>query len=64
MMKHGDDLVAQFIADATWDALPAPVQRKARLALLDILGATVATIVATIEPVNARCGLPFSWANR
>lgn len=48
-MKNGNDLVAQFIADATWDALPAPVQRKARLALLDILGATLA---GTLTPIS------------
>jgi 2-methylcitrate dehydratase PrpD len=41
--------MAQFIADATWDALPAPVQRKARMALLDILGATLA---GTLTPIS------------
>ena len=48
-MQNGNDLVAQFIADATWDALPAPVQRKARLVLLDILGAT---LVGTLTPIS------------
>ena len=48
-MRDGNDLVAQFIADATWDALPAPVQRKARMALLDILGATLA---GTLTPIS------------
>ena len=48
-MQNGDDLVAQFIADVTWDALPVPVQRKARLALLDILGAT---LVGTLTPIS------------
>jgi len=48
-MKNGDDLTAQFIADVTWDLLPTPVQRKARLALLDILGAT---LVGTLTPIS------------
>jgi len=48
-MKNGNDLVAEFIADATWDTLPAPVQRKARMALLDILGAT---LVGTLTPIS------------
>ncbi len=48
-MKGGNDLVAQFIADAAWDALPAEVQRKARMALLDILGAT---LVGTLTPIS------------
>jgi 2-methylcitrate dehydratase PrpD len=48
-MQNGNDLVAQFIADVTWDVLPTPVQRKARLALLDILGAT---LVGTLTPIS------------
>jgi len=48
-MKNGDDLTAQFIADVTWDTLPAPVQRQARMALLDILGAT---LVGTLTPIS------------
>lgn len=48
-MGDGDDLVAQFIADAAWDSLPVPVQRKARMALLDILGAT---LVGTLTPIS------------
>jgi len=48
-MQDGNDLVAQFIAEVTWDALPAPVQRKARMALLDVLGAT---LVGTLTPIS------------
>ena len=48
-MKDGNDWVAQFIADATWGTLPAPVQRKVRMALLDILGAT---LVGTLTPIS------------
>ena len=48
-MQNGNDLVAQFIADVTWNALPAPVQDKALLALLDALGAT---LVGTQTPIS------------
>jgi 2-methylcitrate dehydratase PrpD len=48
-MQNGNELVAQFIANVTWDTLPAPVQRKARMALLDILGAT---LVGTLTPIS------------
>lgn len=55
-MKGGNDLVAQFIADAAWDALPAEVQRKARMALLDILGATLAGTLTPISRIAQPCG--------
>ncbi|MEE8391666.1 MAG: MmgE/PrpD family protein [Anaerolineae bacterium] len=45
----GNDLVAEFILDTTWDALPAEVQHKARQTLLDALGAT---LVGTLTPVS------------
>ena len=48
-MQDGNDLVAQFIADVTWDALPTPAQRQARMALLGILGAT---LVGTLTPIS------------
>lgn len=48
-MQDGNDLVAQFIADMTRDALPASVQRKVRMALLDILGST---LVGTLTPIS------------
>jgi len=49
MKKNGNDLVAEFILDTTWDGLPADVQRKVRQALLDVLGATIS---GTLTPVN------------
>lgn len=45
----GNDLVAEFILDTTWDALPAEVQHKARQTLLDALGVT---LVGTLTPVS------------
>lgn len=39
----GTALVAQFIADTRWEHLPPAVQRKARLTLLDALGAALAS---------------------
>lgn len=46
---NGNDLVVQFISDARWDRLPPAVQRMARMALLDNLGAT---LVGTLTPVS------------
>ncbi|UCF96191.1 MAG: MmgE/PrpD family protein [Spirochaetaceae bacterium] len=37
----GDSQVARFIAEATWDALPAEVQKKAKMCLMDNLSATI-----------------------
>jgi len=38
----GNQLTAQFIAEARWEMLPAAVQEKARMCLIDNLGATLA----------------------
>ena len=38
----GNQLTAQFIAEACWEMLPAAVQEKARMCLIDNLGATLA----------------------
>jgi 2-methylcitrate dehydratase PrpD len=46
---NGNDIVSAFIAGITWQALPAAVQRVARMALLDTLGAT---LVGTLTPVS------------
>jgi 2-methylcitrate dehydratase PrpD len=45
----GNEAVARFIGKITWQALPADVQRKARMAMLDTLGAT---LVGTLTPVS------------
>ena len=45
----GNGLVADFVAGIAWGKLPPAVQRKARMALLDTLGATLA---GTLTPVS------------
>jgi 2-methylcitrate dehydratase PrpD len=49
----GNDLAASFILDTNWDNLPTEVQRKARQALLDTLGATLVGTLAPISKVAA-----------
>ncbi len=49
----GNDLAARFIVDLTWEALPEPVRRKARMCLLDNLGATVAGTVTRVSQITA-----------
>ena len=38
----GNQLTAEFIAETRWEKLPAAVQEKARMCLIDNLGATLA----------------------
>ena len=45
----GNSLVADFVAGIGWEKLPPAVQRKARMGLLDTLGATLA---GTLTPVS------------
>lgn len=47
------DLVSQFISTVTWDRLPEDVQRKARLCLMDNLGATLAGTLTRISRIGA-----------
>lgn len=49
MHRNGNDVVSSFITHIVWERLPLAVQRKARMALLDTLGATVA---GTLTPVS------------
>jgi 2-methylcitrate dehydratase PrpD len=44
-----NEIVSDFIAHTAWEKLPPAVQRKARMALLDILGATLA---GTLTPAS------------
>jgi 2-methylcitrate dehydratase PrpD len=46
---NGNDLVAGFIQSLAWDETPPEVQQRARLCLLDGLGATLA---GTLTPVS------------
>ena len=45
----GNELVSHFVHDVAWEVLPPAVQRTARMALLDTLGAT---LVGTLTPVS------------
>ena len=46
---NGNEMVVGFVTESTWEALPLEVQRMARMALLDALGAT---LVGTLTPVS------------
>ena len=48
------DLVAQFITGTSWSQLPKAVRRKARMALLDVLGCILAGTRAPVSRITAR----------
>jgi len=50
---NGNDTVARFVRDITWEALPTAVQRVARMALLDALGATLAGTLTPVSRITA-----------
>ena len=50
---NGDDRAANFIVNVRWDALPPDVQRKARLCLLDNMGALVSGTPTRISRISA-----------
>jgi 2-methylcitrate dehydratase PrpD len=50
---NGNDLVAEFIIDITWDSLPVDVRHKARQTLLDALGATIAGTLTPVSRITA-----------
>jgi 2-methylcitrate dehydratase PrpD len=49
----GNELVSRFVASITWDDLPSPVQRLARLVLLDTLGAALAGSLTRASRITA-----------
>lgn len=49
----GNQLVAEFIANARWETLPEVVQSKARMTLVDNLGATLAGTPTHISRISA-----------
>ena len=53
MNGDGNGLVAEFIAGIGWGELPTAVQRTARMALLDTLGATLAGTMTPVSRVAA-----------
>jgi 2-methylcitrate dehydratase PrpD len=52
-MTKGDVAVADFISDINWSDLPKSVQRKARMCLLDTLGASLAGTQTKISSIAA-----------
>ncbi len=53
MTINGNDLAAEFIQQLTWDDLPSAVQARARLCLLDGLGAALAGSLAPVSKIAA-----------
>lgn len=57
---NANDLAAQFIAEITWGALAAPVRHKARMCLVDSLGATLAGTLTPVSQIGAAYA-PEAW---
>jgi 2-methylcitrate dehydratase PrpD len=53
MEKDGNDLAASFIRGVKWEQLSGNVQERARLCLLDALGATLAGTLTPISQIAA-----------
>ena len=53
MNGNGNCIVSNFITGITWEQLPLAVQRKSRMALLDILGATLAGTLTPVSMITA-----------
>jgi 2-methylcitrate dehydratase PrpD len=52
-MMNANDLAAQFIETASWEDLPEAVQEKARLCLVDNLGATLAGTLTRASQITS-----------
>lgn len=52
-MTDAHDIVARFIRDVSWDALPDAVRRRARLCLLDNLGAVLGGTLTPVSRISA-----------
>jgi 2-methylcitrate dehydratase PrpD len=52
-VADGHDVVARFIRDLSWDALPDAVRRRARLCLLDNLGAVLGGTLTPVSRISA-----------
>jgi 2-methylcitrate dehydratase PrpD len=50
---NGNDLVASFIRNTRWEALPDAVRRKARMCLMDNVGATLAGTLTRVSHITA-----------
>ncbi len=53
MNVNANDLAAQFIASTKWEHLPEAVQEKARMCLVDNLGAALAGTLTRISQISA-----------
>lgn len=49
----GEERVAEFVRELTWEAIPAEAQRRAKLCLLDALGATLAGTLTRVSRIAA-----------
>ena len=49
----GNKLAAQFIGDTHWNSLPDAVQDKAKMCLVDIIGAIVGGVLTPISEITA-----------
>ncbi|MGB9594589.1 MAG: MmgE/PrpD family protein, partial [Anaerolineae bacterium] len=54
MAWDGSDAAAQFIAGTRWQDLPPAVQRMARMAAMDTLGATIPGTRTPVSRITAR----------
>ena len=52
-MADGNDIVAQFIRQLTWDTLPEAVRQRAKLCLLDNLGAVLGGSMTPVSRIAA-----------
>lgn len=49
----GNELAVRFITSLSWETIPEAAQRKARMALLDVLGATMAGTLTRVADITA-----------
>ena len=52
-MADGNETAALFILDTTWDSLPGKVRQKARMLLLDDLGAVIGGTLTQVSKITA-----------
>ncbi len=51
---NGNEIVARFVSDITWEKLSPSVQRAAHMTLLDTLGATLAGTLTPVSRITAQ----------
>lgn len=60
---NGDDLAAQFITSVTWDDIPEAVRDKAKVCLLDTLGAIISGRLVPMAKIAERFAMG-QWPGR